>query len=64
MNYKYNYYCLNNDCDNIKINYIVKDDSEEDKEEYCIVCNQEMKCVGQSTNITHIGTQESKINKT
>lgn len=59
MNNKYNYYCLNNDCDNTKLNYVVKDEKEEDKEAYCIICNQEMKCVGQTTNISHVGTQEA-----
>ena len=54
----YNYWCLNDNCKEDKI-LITKDESKEDDIELCKECKEELKCVGISTNITHVGTTEA-----
>jgi len=59
MKTTYNYVCINDDCkesDTIRITKLTKD---EDSPEQCLECSEELKQIGISTNIAHIGTQES-----
>jgi predicted SprT family Zn-dependent metalloprotease len=54
----YNYFCINDDCEvrDLKITKLTKD---EDKPEPCDKCGEDLKQLGISTSISHIGTQEA-----
>jgi len=59
MNTRYNYICIDDDCKQTDKVRITKPAKNEDKPEYCKECDNELKQIGISTNISHIGTQEA-----
>ena len=61
MKTTYNYYCLNINC---KLNHtirVTKDDTLNERNEFCLSCNEPLKRMGVHTSIVHVGTQESKV---